>query len=167
MRRPGRGRSGRSGHSGTRGNAVDVLEELTEFEDQIDRAHIERRIEDWKQRIDALYANVVRWLPAGWSAVPCGDVVLHDELMQRFGVPDQSLPVLRIERSGAPRGRFEPRGLWIIGANGRIDLVLPPQHFIIIDRAQNFEASQWTMTSLRNRLDEPPFTAESLKASLG
>ncbi len=145
---------------------MDVLEELTEFEDQIDRAHIERRIDDWLQRIDSLYSDVRSWLPPDWSARSGGHVILRDELMERFDVPEHALPVLCLDHDGHVKGRLEPRGLWIVGANGRIDLFLPPQHFILIDKADNFQTPQWTMTPVRDRLCVKPFTAERLLASL-
>ena len=69
-----------------------VLEKLTEFEDQIDRAHSERRIEDWRWRSENLYNDVRSWLPAGWSAKSEGQVMLRDDLMDRFDVPGQSCP---------------------------------------------------------------------------
>ncbi len=146
---------------------MNVLEELIEFESQIDRAHLERRIEDWRYRIQRLYTQITAWLPAGWSAMQDGDVVLRDELMLRFGVPEQFLPVLRLDCGGATRARLEPRALWIIGANGRVDLtfVPPRKHFVITDRADNFEVPDWRIYDLLERTDEP-LTCESLLASL-
>ena len=86
--------------------------------------------------------------------------------MERFGIAEQRLPILSLRREGASTGRFEPRGLWIIGANGRVDLILSPRHFIINDRAENFDAPRWMMTDLRDRLTEIPFACESLRARL-
>lgn len=146
---------------------MDVLEELTEFEDQIDRAQIERRIDDWGRRIENLSSDVRSWLPSGWTAVSGNQVTHRDDLKDRFDVPGRLVPVLCLEYRGAAKGRLEPRGLWIVGANGRVDLILPPRHFILIDRAENFEAPQWTITPLRDRFSESPFTIDRLRASLG
>ena len=144
---------------------MNVLEELTEFEERIDRDHIERRLGDWVNRIEALYSDVRSWLPSGWTAKSGSQVKFRDDLMDKFDIPERALPVLSLEHDGVLRGRLEPRGLWIVGANGRVDLILPPRHFILIDRAENFEASQWTITPLRDRLRESPLTSENLKAS--
>lgn len=145
---------------------MNVLEELTEFEDRIDRDHIERRIDDWVKRIEGLYHDVRSWLPSGWTARSGSKVMFRDDLMDKFHVPVRALPLLGLEYDGVVKGRLEPRGLWIVGANGRVDLIVPPRHFILIDRAENFEAPQWTITPLRDRLRESPFTIERLQASL-
>ena len=93
-----------------KGRSMDVLEELTEFEDQIDRDHIERRIDDWLRRIENLYSDVRSWLPPGWSAKSGNIILLNDDLMERFDVPGQALPTLLLVHGGALRGRLEPRG---------------------------------------------------------
>ncbi len=79
---------------------MNVLDEPTEFEDQIDRAHIERRIDDWVRRLENLYREVRSWLSSGWSARSAGQVILRDDLMDRFDVPDQTLPALSLEWKG-------------------------------------------------------------------
>ena len=145
---------------------MNVLEELTEFEDRIDRAHIERRIDDWERRIENLYTDVRSWLPSGWKASVGAQITLRDDLMDRFNVPGRALPVLDLDYCGSNKGKLEPRGLWIVGANGRVDLIVPPRHFILIDRAENFEDPQWTITPLKDRLSESPFTNDRFRASL-
>ena len=145
---------------------MNVLEELTDFEDHIDRDHVERRIDDWVDRIEALYRDVKSWLPSGWTARSGRQVVFRDDLMDKFDVPVRALPSLNLENDGVVKGRLEPRGLWIVGANGRVDLIVPPRHFILIDKAENFEVPQWTITPLRDRSRESLFTIERLQASL-
>ena len=41
---------------------MNVLEELTDYEDHIDRDHVERRIDDWVDRFEALYRDVAAQL---------------------------------------------------------------------------------------------------------
>ena len=143
---------------------MNALEELTE--DRIDRSYVERRIEDWKQRIEALYADVSAWLPDGWTATGDGGVLMHEELMRRFKVPERRLPVLSLRRNAMERGKMEPRGLWIIGANGRVDLILPDRHYLFVDRSESFEAPDWQISNLVNRLHPSPFTGDSLRKAL-
>ena len=52
--------------------------------------------------------------------------MFRDDLMDKFHVPVRALPLLGLEYDGVVKGRLEPRGLWIVGANGRVDLIVPP-----------------------------------------
>ncbi len=136
---------------------MNVAEELIEFEDRIDKAHVERRVEDWEHRLRGLYRNVADWLPSGWSA-STGDVVhFEDPLMLKFRIEARLLPCLDLQ-SGSEAVRLEPRGLWIIGANGRVDLIGPLRHFVINDRADNFEPPQWRVARFSDRLHEQPWS---------
>lgn len=142
---------------------MNVLEELIDDDERIvDKKYVERRVDDWSLRIEQLYANVASWLPEGWFALHAGDVAMHEELMQRFGVPERHLPLLILERDGETRARMEPRGLWIIGANGRVDLIGRKSHFLIIDRAESFEPANWQVSALDDRFREEPLTAARL-----
>ena len=49
---------------------------------------------------------------------------IYEDMMQRFDVPAQHFPIRSLLRHDDVVGRLEPRGLWIIGANGRFDLNL-------------------------------------------
>ena len=46
--------------------AETVLEELAT--DDLDRGYVERRLEDWSDRINGLYAQIRQWIPVGWTA---------------------------------------------------------------------------------------------------
>ena len=143
---------------------MDVLEELTEFEDRIDRAHVERRIDDWRERIASLFSGVESWLPLGWSAREGAEVWMHEDVMRNLGIAERQLPSLDLNK-GDLWARLEPRALWIIGANGRLDLVSSQGHYVIIDRADLFTAPLWTISKLRDQLNGHLFTRESLAAS--
>ncbi len=134
---------------------MDVLEELTEAEATIDKAYVERRVHDWQRRVELLYDDVLAWLPAGWSGSQSGSVPFYEEPMQRFGLGRAMLPVL-VLRGGNILARLEPRGLWIIGANGRVDLISGSSHFLLVDRSENFQPSDWQVSSLGNRVHQRP-----------
>ena len=143
---------------------MNTLEELTE--DRIDRLHVERRLEDWRCRLAALYADVASWVPKGWSTTEHGFMTMREELMTRFGVPDQQLPVLALVAPDNRRGRLEPRNLWMIGANGRVDLILPTRHFLIMDHSDSFEPADWQISDFFDRLRQEPFRQHSLHDAL-
>lgn len=140
-----------------------VLEETTGQD--IDRDHVTRRVDDWVGRINALYDQVIAWLPTGWTAQKTGTIRMHEELMQRFDVPARDLPVLGLssERRSA---RVEPRGLWIIGANGRLDFFVGSQHYVIVDVAENLQPPQWRIAPFSNRQQLQPLDLDTFQAAL-
>lgn len=145
---------------------MDVAEELIDSDDRVDRRYVERRLDDWCRRLDALYASIGGWLPSDWSIADGESVSLREELMEKHGIPERRLPSKVLLKDGQAAGRLLPRGLWIIGANGRLDLILPARHSIIVDRAQSFDRPEWTIMPLRDRLKTRPLTADSFKAGL-
>src|SRR5579872_3103385 len=141
-----------------------VLEETTS--QVIDRDHISRRVDDWANRIDALYRQIAGWLPAGWTSERTGTVRMGEELMKRFNVPERELPVLQLLHQGEPSARIEPRGLWIIGANGRLDFFARSGHYVIVDSAENLESPDWRIAPLSKRQSLQPLNRESFTSAL-
>lgn len=145
---------------------MDVAEELTEFEDRIDRVHVERRVRDWEVRVSGLYTQIASWLPPDWTSELEGVAVLREPLMEKFGVAERHLPQLALSQGGRKRAMLEPRYLWIIGSNGRLDLTGSIGHFVINDRSEFFEEPRWHIAAFLARLDEVPLTAASLRRAL-
>jgi hypothetical protein len=141
-----------------------VLEETTSRE--IERDHIVRRVDDWALRIDALYGQVTRWLPSGWTTNRDDTIHMSEELMQKFGVAPRELPMLKLSYQGHSLARIEPRGLWIIGANGRLDFFSRSGHYIIIDTAENFGTSDWHIAPLSNRRSLQPLDRDAFVEAL-
>lgn len=144
---------------------MDVIEELTEHQDRIDRAHVQRRVVDWRERVAGLYDVLESWLPAGWSALRRFDVEMDEPIMRSVGVPKERLPSL-VLRHGACSVRLEPRALWIMGANGRVDMVSSAGHAVIVDLADLYEPARWTIAPFRDQLDQRSLTRESFVGSL-
>ena len=67
-----------------------VLEGVTS--DAVDAEHVRRRVEDWEERLNGLYAMIGEWLPDGWEARRGVPVVMDAKMMQRFGVEAKQLP---------------------------------------------------------------------------
>ena len=59
--------------------------------------------------------------------------------------------------------RLEPRALWIIGGNGRVDLKHDGQRYLIVDLAENFEAPDWKVASAGHRCEREAFTRDWLR----
>jgi hypothetical protein len=77
------------------------------------------------------------------------------------------LPTLEIIR-GKKRVAFVPSALWIIGADGRINVTANASQFILVDRRNDREQpSRWEIVLGKNRLETVPFTKEVLLDFLG
>jgi hypothetical protein len=126
-----------------------VLEEVTESE--ISREHIEQRVNDWARRIDQLYAQIESWLPNGCAARRNRTVRMDEELMRKYQVSPRELPILDIVRGEHRVAHIEPRALWIVGANGRLDFLVGSTQYIIVDDAENFHPASWMIAQLSDR----------------
>jgi hypothetical protein len=70
---------------------------------------------------------------------------MYEELMQRFAVPARELPALAVCRAAQDVLTFKPYGLWVIGANGRIDVFGQAASYFLVDRAPRFQPSRWQL----------------------
>ena len=93
-----------------------VLDEVTS--ETVDAAHFRRRVEDWEERLKGLLAMIGARVPEGWETRQGATVVMHEELMRKFGVEAKRMPILEIHGRSGHVTRLEPRALWVIGGNG-------------------------------------------------
>ena len=86
--------------------------------------------------------------------------------MRRLDVDARQIPMLLLANGSGKSAVLEPRGLWIIGANGRVDMKCGLRHYLIVDVAANFEAPQWRAASVEQRLDRVALTESWFKQTL-
>lgn len=142
-----------------------VLDEVTS--DTVATIDVEKRVSDWEKRINDLYGRVIEWLPHGWRKKNEQRFVqMHETMMKEHGVGPKKLPILEFEGPNGVVAQLEPRGLWIIGANGRIDLRIGSEHYVIVDRADNFAQPEWDFARFADRGHTRPFSAQVLQAAL-
>ena len=91
---------------------------------------------------------------------------MSEELMRKMDVPPQQLPTLELVRDGGVCVSFRPYGLWIIGTNGRIDLVKGQERYFLLDHAGTFESADWHVAPATARRDSKPFNDTWLQALL-
>jgi len=94
-----------------------------------------RRVSDWINRLQDLKELFEKWLPNGMQIVDRAPVKMHEELMRKFNVPAQNVPTFEVVQGSNRVMRFQPKGLWIVGANGRVDLVTGHGSWILVDRS--------------------------------
>ncbi len=133
-----------------------VFDEVTS--EIVDAEHVRRRVDDWEERLNGLYAAIEDWLPDGWEARQGAPVLMHEKFMRKFGVPAGQLPTLELRGRVGQFARFEPRALWIIGDNGRVNLSLAKQYYYIIDMAENFGKPDWQVSRIERPREREPVT---------
>lgn len=142
----------------------DVTEQVAS--EEIDAKLVRQRVEDWANRIEDLYKKVASWLPEGWAVERQRTVRMDEQLMKDAGVPARDLPSLDILRAGENQGFLEPRGLWIVGANGRLDLVLGGKQYVIVDAADSFDEPEWKFAPIASRASLSDLTGDAFRALL-
>lgn len=110
----------------------------------IDKEHIERRVADWKKRINDLYSTMSNWIEnTKYNIRPGSKITMYESLMEQFGIPPTQLDTIDILDRKIYVLSVKPKGLWIIGANGRIDLMSITNQYILVDLAEQFEEPKW------------------------
>ena len=140
-----------------------VLDDVTN--ESIDAAYIQRRVDDWIRRVSSLYDELSAALPEGWST-KSATVTMHEELMRKFKVPAASVPTLAFTHDSGATASLIPDGLWVIGANGRLDLTADGQRYLVLDFADSFTCPEWRVCTAQDRSQREPFTPEWLNRVL-
>lgn len=114
---------------------------------------VQARVGEWRARIDALYAQLKNWSPAEYQWDTSQHLTMHEEPMKACGVAPVELPVLNIHDAAGWKAKIIPYGLWIIGGDGRLDLLTGARRYLITGMPQSV-GSGW-------RISEPGFRRES------
>jgi|DEB19_MinimDraft_2_1074335.scaffolds.fasta_scaffold42171_1 hypothetical protein len=133
-------------------------------EPKINKTHIEKRVRDWKNRINALYSNITNeWLKGSEYSTKQGlPVSMYEPLMQTYTVNATEVDTLDIYRSGLLILTLKPKGLWMIGANGRIDILTNHGSYILVDLAEQFNSPEWKYVDINRRSIRKEFNREIL-----
>lgn len=132
-----------------------------------ERSTVLERVNDWEQRLHALYEEINRWI-ADWNLVTTEQlrtVTMSEELMRQFAVADRELPILDIARDGEPIASLVPRALWVIGSNGRVDLITKSGTRILVDICEGQWG--WRLIDTEDRSKKLIFDKAALRTVLG
>lgn len=114
-------------------------------EETLSKEYIEQRLEDWKSRISSLYSSIEDWLAinSSYSIKKQTEITMYEELMQQYGIDPTTLMVLDIYYDNHIVATIKPIGLWIIGANGRVDILRKKGTVILVDKSETFQKPNW------------------------
>ncbi|EIC21630.1 hypothetical protein [Thiorhodovibrio frisius] len=111
----------------------------------ISKEHVEKRVDDWVKRIANLYSSIQEWLDPlpSYEIKKENDVRMYEELMQKNDISERTLTSLEIYFEGSIVATVKPIGLWIVGANRRVDILLNKGAIMLVDISEHFEAPIW------------------------
>ncbi|AWN47265.1 hypothetical protein DK419_13835 [Methylobacterium terrae] len=131
-----------------------------------ERDRVERRVADWLQRLNDLKAQVGRWVAEAPPAeiVDRPSVTMNEDLMREYGVDARAMPSFDVIVGERRAVRFQPKGLWTLGGNGRVDLVTPASALILVDRSEPLShPSRWMVYRPRDRARGTPLDGRVLR----
>ncbi len=112
----------------------------------IDKQHVEKRVKDWKKRVNDLYSNLKDWLKGSDYSLKLGArLTMYEELMAQYKIPAAEIDTADIYKGNEILVSIKPKGLWIIGANGQIDILTSKGSYSLLDNAEEFDAPQWKL----------------------
>jgi hypothetical protein len=132
-----------------------------------ERRHVVDEVEDWLRRVEALYENVREWLANkdDLRFDQTRTITMSEEMMQKFAVTEREVAVLDVLRGEQVVASFVPRGLWFIGAWGRIDIITKDQTLILVAIRED-DGFKWNLVSPENRKQLKFFDQAALSALL-
>ena len=119
---------------------------MEEAEIIVDKQHVEKRVDDWKKRVADLYSTIRTWLiDSEYSLKPGPKLTMFEELMSRFSVPPTDIETADVFKNKSFILTLKPKGLWIIGVNGGINILTTKGNYLLVDYAKEFETPQWKL----------------------
>ena len=108
------------------------------YQDYLVRWHqrVSDKVNNWIDRLEILKGTMQTWLPNGMSIVDRPPTQMYEELMRKFNVPPAKMPTFEVVRGTKKVMRVQPKGLWITGANGRVDLITGKGSLILVDNSE-------------------------------
>lgn len=132
---------------------------------EINKEFIEERVNDWILRLNGIFSFVKKTL-GNESEIQFYDektVIMNEELMQKYDVNPVELSILEIKKGNKLLASFKPKGLWVIGANGRIDILTAKGSYILVDLEGKEKPSDWQVYTPQNRKKSISFNEEFIR----
>lgn len=126
----------------------------------VDREAVVSQVEEWRARLEDLYGTIEDYhsrLPEVLNTrVFRGSILQAPEPpLSQFRVAPQMLPTLAIV-SDQKRLSFVPSALWIVGAQGRVDVGTGDRRFVLLDLGKE-NTPDWQLVTSRTMPEHAPF----------
>lgn len=113
---------------------------------KVDKQYVEKRVRDWKKRISDLYSIIKLWLKDSEYSLKLGPkLTMYEELMSQFNVHSTEINSADIYKDNKIVLTIKPIGLWVIGVNGRVDILSTKGNHMLLDFSEEFETPQWKL----------------------
>lgn len=137
--------------------------------ESMDSEYVRKRVDDWADRVHNLIQNMRDWAETknNIELKLSRRQKMHEGLMKEFGIPMKEIESADIFKNGEITVVVKPYGLWIIGANGRIDFLTAKRNFVLIDEAEKFQTPQWKLFLKNERSQGVSFNKERFFQIIG
>ncbi|MCI4625607.1 MAG: hypothetical protein L3V56_06565 [Candidatus Magnetoovum sp. WYHC-5] len=130
------------------------------------KAAIEKKIDEWIDRLNMLYQQVEEWLrdiPNLKVEVERINVLQREEkMMKDYNIKPRYIQNLKI-KTEKDYIAFYPVALWVLGADGRVDVDTKDRHLILLDvRQKGRTNSDWKITGVKDQKILVPFNKDFL-----
>jgi hypothetical protein len=137
-------------------------------ETKVTKSQVEARVRDWIRRLNELYARLDKWMPNDPAAKVRKEhlVQVIEPLMSQFRVAPHRVPTYTV-LIGRRRIAFVPSALWVIGANGRVNVSTNARQHILVDLGgQASKESDWQLVLPDDRTSLNPFNRQAFLSLL-
>jgi len=119
---------------------------MEKVEKEISKQIVEKRVRDWKKRVADLYSTIKLWLKDSEYTLMLGPKLpMFEGLMSQFHIPATEVDTADVYKNKNFMLAIKPRGLWVVGANGRIDILTTKGNYTLVDFAEQFKTPHWTL----------------------
>lgn len=113
---------------------------------EVTETYVRHRLDDWFKRLGTLLSDIRVWgHNHGWTVEDAAPIPMNEEIMQRFDIDERLQPAMTLRDPSHREIWVWPKALWVIGANGRVDIFSRKGVFVLIDRAEPFQPPQWCL----------------------
>lgn len=113
---------------------------------EVDKQQVEKMVDDWKKRVSDLYSTIELWLKDSDYYIKRGSKLkMYEELMSQFNVHATDVDTADIYKDNKIVLTIMPIGLWVIGANGIVDILSNKGSCKLVDTSEQFETPQWKL----------------------
>lgn len=127
-------------------------------------------VADWKRRVNALYQDVIGWLPEdqGYEVDLSIQAPVHEPMLQALDLFPYKISILQIRRGGKRVLLFHPTGRWVMLTCGRVRIAVGERRWdtLLAKRNESGEV-EWRYRDPNNWRHDECWRREHLLTMLG